>query len=148
MGWGPAQIGLALAVGNITQVLAQMPAGARIDLLRQKRSLLLVGIALIDTAVLATAFFATRPVVMGGQALIGMAGAGFPLCLAAIALGFVGRQRFDQTQGTNQAFNAAGNMFAALALGALGYYLNLLWIFYLDGPVHGGRAVCAAHQNR
>ncbi|AMJ64848.1 MFS transporter [Hymenobacter sp. PAMC 26628] len=144
VGWGPAQIGSALAAGNIAQVLAQTPAGALIDRLRQKRSLLLFGIALIATAVLATAFFTTRPVVMGGQALIGVAGAVFPPCLAAIALGLVGRQRFDQTQGTNQAFNAAGNMFAALALGAVGYYFNLRWMFYLVGALCVGAVLCVA----
>ncbi|MGI4863649.1 MAG: MFS transporter [Janthinobacterium lividum] len=132
VGWNQAQIGSALAAGNIAQVLAQTPAGALIDRLRPKRTLLLASIVLIVLAVLATAFFTTRPVVMGGQALVGVAGAIFPPCLAAIALGLVGRARFDQTQGTNQAFNAAGNMFAALALGAAGYYFSLRWMFYLE----------------
>jgi MFS family permease len=128
-GWGPAQIGSALAAGNIAQVLAQTPAGALIDNLRQKKTLLIVGIALIMTGMLGTAFFTVRPVVMGGQALVGIAGAIFPPCLAAIALGLVRRKQFDQVQGTNQAFNAGGNMFAALALGAVGYYFSLRWMF-------------------
>jgi len=140
--WGPARIGAALAAGNIAQVLAQTPAGALIDRLRQKRALLLIGIGLIALAVLATAFFTTKPVVMSGQALIGVAGAIFPLCLSAIALGLVGRQKFDQVQGTNQAFNAAGNMFAALALGAVGYYLNLRWMFYFVGLLCVGAVLC------
>ena len=140
--WGPARIGAALAAGNIAQVLAQTPAGALIDRLRQKRALLLVGIGLIALAVMATAFFTTKPVVMTGQALIGVAGAIFPLCLSAIALGLVGRQKFDQVQGTNQAFNAAGNMFAALALGAVGYYFNLRWMFYFVGILCVGAVLC------
>ncbi|MGI4760999.1 MAG: MFS transporter [Janthinobacterium lividum] len=140
--WGPAQIGSALAAGNIAQVLAQTPAGALIDRLRQKRALLLIGIGLIALAVLATAFFTTKPVVMTGQALIGTAGAIFPLCLSAIALGLVGRRKFDQVQGTNQAFNAAGNMFAALALGAVGYYFNLRWMFYFVGILCVGAVLC------
>lgn len=140
--WGPAQIGAALAAGNIAQVLAQTPAGALIDRLRPKRALLLIGIGLIALAVLATAFFTIKPVVMSGQALIGMAGAIFPLCLSAIALGLVGRKKFDQAQGTNQAFNAAGNMFAALALGAVGYYLNLRWMFYFVGILCVGAVLC------
>ncbi|RZK61858.1 MAG: MFS transporter [Hymenobacter sp.] len=128
--WGPAQIGSALAAGNIAQVLAQTPAGALIDNLRQKRTLLIVGIALIMIGMLGTAFFTVWPVVMGGQALVGIAGAIFPPCLAAIALGLAKRKRFDQVQGTNQAFNAGGNMFAALALGAIGYYFSLRWMFF------------------
>ncbi len=129
--WNPAQIGTALAAGNIAQVVAQTPAGALIDRLRQKRGLLLIGISMIAVACLATAWFTTLPVVAGAQVLIGMAGAIFPPCLAAIALGLVGRQRMDRQMGTNQAFNAAGNMTAALAIGAVGYYLGLKWMFYL-----------------
>jgi MFS family permease len=140
--WGPAQIGSALAAGNIAQVLAQTPAGALIDRLRRKRTLLLLGIGLIALAVLATAFFTTKTVVMSGQALIGTAGAIFPLCLSAIALGLVGRKKFDQAQGINQAFNAAGNMFAALALGAVGYYFNLRWMFYFVGLLCVGAVLC------
>lgn len=140
--WNQARIGAALAAGNIAQVLAQTPAGALIDRLRQKRALLLVGIGLIALAVLATAFFTTKAVVMSGQALIGTAGAIFPLCLSAIALGLVGRQKFDRAQGTNQAFNAAGNMFAALALGAVGYYCNLRWMFYFVGILCVGAVLC------
>lgn len=142
VGWGPAQIGSALAAGNIAQVLAQTPAGALIDRLRPKRALLLVGIGLIALGVLTTAFFPVRPVVMGGQALVGVAGAIFPPCLAAIALGLVGRRKFDQAQGTNQASNAAGNMFAALVLGAVGYYFNLRWMFYLVGALCVGAVLC------
>lgn len=140
--WGPAQIGSALAAGNIAQVLAQTPAGALIDRVRQKRALLLFGIGLIALAVLTTAFFTTKPVVMTGQALIGTAGAIFPLCLSAIALGLVGRQKFDRAQGTNQAFNAAGNMFAALALGAVGYYFNMRWMFCFVGLLCVGAVLC------
>lgn len=59
----------------------------------------------------------------------------------------VGRQKFDRAQGTNQAFNAAGNMFAALALGAVSYYFNLRWMSYFVGTLCVG-AVCAAHQGQ
>lgn len=117
MGWGPAQIGTALAAGNLAQVIAQIPAGALIDKLRQKRALLSVGIVMISCACLATVWLTSLPVVTVAQALIGVAGAIFPPCLAAVVLGLVGRKRMDRQMGTNQAFNAGGNMFAALALG-------------------------------
>ena len=129
--WNPAQIGFALAAGNISQVIAQTPAGSLIDHLRGKRQLILVGIILIATACLATAWFTVLPVVTAGQVLIGIAGAIFPPCLAAIALGLVGRKRMDRQMGTNQSFNAAGNMTAALAIGAIGYEFGLRGMFYL-----------------
>ena len=107
------------------------PAGALIDALRQKRALLVAGIAMIAAACIATAWFTTVPVVTIAQAGIGVAGAIFPACLAAIALGLVGRARMDRQMGTNQAFNAAGNMAAALAIGGVGYFFGLKWMFYL-----------------
>ena len=130
-GWNAAQIGTALAAGNLAQVAAQTPAGALIDDLKQKRTLLVVGIAMIAAACLATAWFTTLPVVTIAQAFVGMAGAIFPACLAAVALGLVGHRRMDRQMGANQAFNAAGNMFAALAIGGVGYFLGLKWMFYL-----------------
>lgn len=129
--WDPSQIGTALAAGNIAQVVSQTPSGALIDRLRQKRELILAGIVMIAGACLATAWFTTLPVVTAAQALIGIAGAIFPPCLAAIALGLVGRKRMDRQMGTNQAFNAAGNMTAALGIGAMGYFFGLRWMFYL-----------------
>jgi MFS family permease len=131
VGWNPAQIGTALAAGNLAQVLAQTPAGALIDRLEQKRTLLVAGIVMIAAACLGTVWFSNLPIVTTAQAAIGVAGAIFPLCLAAVALGLVGRQRLDRQMGVNQACNAAGNMFAALAIGAIGYFLGLKWMFYL-----------------
>ncbi len=144
VGWGPAQIGTALAAGNFAQVIAQTPAGALIDRLRQKRALLSVGIVFIATACLATVWLTTLSVVTAAQALIGVAGAIFPPCLAAVALGLVGRKRMDRQMGTNQAFNAAGNMFAALALGAIGYFLGMKWMFYLVGVLCVAALVCVS----
>ncbi len=47
VGWNAAQIGTALAAGSIAQVLAQTPAGALIDQLRQKRALIITGAVII-----------------------------------------------------------------------------------------------------
>jgi len=129
--WNPAQIGTVLAAGNIAQVAAQTPAGALIDRLHHKRELILGGTVAIATACLATVWFTKVPVVTAAQVLIGIAGAIFPPCLAAITLGLVGRARMDRQMGTNQAFNAAGNMNAALAIGTIGFFLGLKWMFYL-----------------
>ena len=74
VGWGPAQIGTALAAGNLAQVVTQTPAGALIDKLRQKRALLSVGIVMIAAACLATVWLTSLPVVTAAQAFIGVAG--------------------------------------------------------------------------
>jgi MFS family permease len=141
--WNPAQIGTAMAAGNIAQVVAQTPAGVLIDRLRHKRELILGGILTIAVACLLTVKFTTVPVVALAQTLVGIAGAIFPPCLAAIALGLVGRARMDRQMGTNQAFNAAGNMMAALAIGAIGYFFGLGWMFYLVVGLCFVAAFCA-----
>jgi MFS family permease len=127
--WNPARIGLALAIGNIAQVLTQTPVGALVDYLRAKRALLAVGVVMIATGCIAIPLHPTSPVVGISQALIGAAGAIFPPTLAAIALGIVGRKLLDATLGGNQAWNAAGNVAAALGLGAVGVLVGLHWMF-------------------
>ena len=129
--WSTGQVGSALAFGNIAQVIAQTPAGVLIDRIRQKRALIAIGIVTIAIACLLTATFVDVAAVTTGQVLIGLAGAIFPPTLAAMALGLVGRQRMDRQMGTNQAFNAAGNVFAALAIGAVGYFVGLRAMFFL-----------------
>jgi MFS family permease len=127
--WNPARIGIVLAIGNIAQVLTQTPVGALVDTLRAKRALLAVGIVMIALACTAIPLSPTFPVVGVSQALIGAAGAIFPPTLAAIALGMVGRKRLDAVLGGNQAWNAAGNVAAALGLGAVGLLVGLHWMF-------------------
>lgn len=127
--WNPARIGLALAIGNIAQVLTQTPVGALVDALRAKRALLAVGIIMIAAACIAISLHPAFAVVGISQGLIGAAGAIFPPTLSAIALGLVGRKRLDATLGGNQAWNAAGNVAAALGLGAVGVLAGLHWMF-------------------
>lgn len=129
--WGPAQIGVALAAGNIAQVVAQTPTGGLINQLWQKRQLIMVGSVMILVACVAIALVPAFPVVLGAQILIGMAGAIFPPCLSAITLGMVGRKRMDAQTGKNQAFNAAGNCAAAILIGLVGWFVGLRWMFGL-----------------
>ncbi len=131
MGWNPAQIGAVVASGNIAQVIAQTPAGALIDQLKQRRELIALGSLLISLGCLGIVLKTVFPLVLVSQSLIGIAGALFPPGIAAITLGLVGRKKMDRQTGQNQAFNAAGNMTAAALIGAIGYFLGLHWMFYL-----------------
>lgn len=58
VGWNAAQIGTVLAVGGIAQVLAQTPAGALIDELRQKRALIVIGAVRSSSAACPSRFWA------------------------------------------------------------------------------------------
>src|SRR6185295_19560929 len=52
LGWSKASVGLALGIGGLAGVLAQMPGGAIADALSWKRGLAAIGIAMIGTAAL------------------------------------------------------------------------------------------------
>lgn len=129
--WNPAQIGAALAAGNIAQVIAQTPTGGLIDRSRRKRRLIVIGSLMILSGCLGIALKAAFQIVLAAQILIGIAGAIFPPCVASLTLGIVGRKGMDRQTGRNQAYNAAGNCTAALLIGLIGYFYGLRWMFYL-----------------
>jgi len=129
--YDPAQIGTVIAAGNLAQVLSQTPIGAAIDRSHHKRILIMAAAALIAAGGLLIALFPRQPTVMTGQAMIGVAGAVFPPCIAAIALGLVGRDQMDRQTGRNQTFNAAGRVMTALIAVAIGWFFGLRAVLFL-----------------
>jgi MFS family permease len=128
--WDSASIGMALAAASLTGVIAQTPAGALVDRLRQKRELVAVAALLIALGCLATLWFWSVPGVMTVQALMGMVEAVFQPALAGISLGLVGYEWLDRRIGRNESISHAGNVVAALSAGLLGYFVSQSWIFY------------------
>lgn len=128
-GWNPERVGLALTLGGIVTVLVQTPAGAMVDRWRRKRTIVAVGVgALVAGAGLLLA--STRPLwVYAAQGLIGAAGPFLGPTLAAITLGMVGARAFGRQFGRNQSFNAAGNVLAALLVGAVSRLFSTRAIF-------------------
>src|SRR5947209_5810389 len=85
--WQPGAAGLALTVGGIATVLAQAPAGALVDALAAKRSLIALGAAVVAAASAVMAAWPSFWPVMLAQAANGAADAVFPAAIAAISLG-------------------------------------------------------------
>jgi MFS family permease len=129
--WNEQQVGLALTVGGRAGILAQTPAGALVDRLRSKRALMAVGIVALATGALRVAFFPSFGPGMAAQMLVGAASSIFAPAICAVSLGIVGRRLFDRRQVRNQAFNAAGNVVAAVCMGWLGYDVSNRSIFFL-----------------
>jgi MFS family permease len=130
-GWNPQQVGIALTVGGIAGILAQTPAGALVDQLRTKRLLIAVGFCCLCTGALALALWSAVRVVVAAQVLIAAASSLFPPAIASISLGLVGHALLGRRQGRNQSWNSAGNVIAALSMGAIGYLISLRWIFFV-----------------
>jgi MFS family permease len=128
--WNEQQVGLALTVGGIAGILAQTPAGQLVDSVRSKRALIAVGVLALASGALIIAFFPRFGPVMVAQTLIGGVSSLFIPVICAISLGLVGPKLFDLRQGRNQTFNSAGNVAAAVAMGAIGYFISNRGIFF------------------
>jgi MFS family permease len=129
-GWDEERVGLALTVGGIAGILAQTPAGALVDQIHRKRTLIAAGIGALALGALLIAFVPTFWSVMSAQVLIGGTSSIFGPAICAISLGAVGHRLFDVRQGRNQSFNSAGNVVAAVSMGLLGYFVSNRSIFF------------------
>lgn len=128
--WNEQTVGIALTVGGLSGIVTQSPAGELVDRLRSKRALIAAGVfALSGGAILISLFPSFWPV-MAAQTLIGGTSSIFIPCICAIAMGIVGPRLFDRRQGRNQTFNSAGNVFAAVAMGLIGYFISSRGIFF------------------
>ena len=130
LGWNQESTGWALMVGGLAGIAAQTPAGALVDRLRAKRTLIAAGVLCLAFGAIVIALFPRFWPVMVAQAIIGLTSSVFVPTVAAISLGLVGHTAFDRRQGRNQTFNSAGNVVAAVAMGLLGYYASGRSIFF------------------
>ena len=128
-GWKPGRIGFALTISGVITVALQIPAGGIVDRTRSKRMILIAAcMVLAAGAVLLSC--TTHPwAVYTSQALIGGSGPFLAPTLAAITMGLVGVKLFDRQFGRNQAFNSAGNLFAALLIAGVSYLFGNIAIF-------------------
>jgi MFS family permease len=129
--WDEAAIGVAMSLAAMAGILAQTPAGALVDTVREKRALMAVATLAVTAASLALPWLSVFWAVAASQGVAHVAGAAFEPAIAAISLGTVGRQAFSRRIGRNESFNHAGNAFAAVAAGASAYIWGPTVVFYL-----------------
>jgi MFS family permease len=123
-GWNEQRVGLALTIGGIAGIASQTPAGGLVDRLKSKRALIAAGVVALASGALLIALLPSFWSVMTTQVVIGAMSSFFMPAIAAISLGIVGHRRFNLRQGRNQAFNSAGNVIAAVAMGLIGYFIS------------------------
>mgnify|MGYP001158633595 FL=1 len=142
-GWGPQDIGLVMTVGGLAGMAATTPLGALVDHTRFKRAVMIVASLAIIAATLTMLYVPSLSITIGAQIVQGVAGAVIAPAIAAITLGLVRQAGFARQLGRNEAFNHGGNMFAALAGGALGYVFGLQAVFWFMTAMAVG-AIAAA----
>jgi MFS family permease len=138
LGWSKQNVGLALTVGGLAAVAAQIPGGALADAVRWKRGLAACGFVLIAAAALILALRPGVSLVFLAEILQGMSAGLVGPAIAAISLGIAGRHGMSSRVGRNYRFAGAGNAVTAAFMGALGAYVPNNAIRCRRGIVHPG----------
>ncbi|WP_029064250.1 MFS transporter [Labrenzia sp. DG1229] len=146
--WSPGSIGIALAAGSIATVVMQSPAGAIVDTVKWKRSLLICCAIAIACSTIGILAFNDAFAVYTAQILIGSASAFLGPLIAAVTLGLVGHAYFTRQTSANQAWNHAGNMIAAILAAILALTWSALGVFWLVAAMACGMIVCALLINK
>jgi len=129
LGWSKQNVGLALTVGGLAAVAAQIPGGAVADAVRWKRALAASGFVLIAAAALILALRPGFSLVFVAEILHGSSAGLVGPAIAAISLGIAGRHGMSSRIGRNYRFAGAGNAATAAFMGALGAYVSNHAIF-------------------
>jgi len=141
--WNPAQVGLVLSAQSLATVAAQVPAGVLIDSSPRKRWLVVAAASAIAAGCFATVLVHGFLSMILAQVVIGCAAAIFPIAIAAISLGVVGKRNLPGRIGRNEAFNHTGNLSFALLAGVVGTYISQASIFYASALLAAGSIAAA-----
>ncbi len=129
--WTQVEIGFALTLGTVTALISQLPAGALVDAVRNKRYVACGGVLGIMIAALLLAIWPVPLPVLGAQMLHGFASCVVTPAIAAISLHLAGHAGLGERLGRNARFASIGNGLAAAVMGATGSYLSSRSVFVL-----------------
>lgn len=140
--WTEVQIGFALSLGTMTAMISQVPAGALVDAVYDKRrTAILALLAIALAAVLLAAWPSTLPVLLS-EVLHGFASCVLTPSIAAISLALVGRAGLGERLGRNTRFAALGGAIAAGVMGLVGTYLSPAAVFWLTAALAVPSLLC------
>src|SRR5579862_1111009 len=133
-GWRYDSIGIATAAAALGTLLMQTPAGILCDRISSRRALFAVcaiatGLCFVGVPLIA----ARQKTVDAVLFLSGAVQSFFAPLLGALALALVGHKLLNQTAGTNQGWNHAGNIVAAVAAMGLVKWMGVSSVFYSVG---------------
>ncbi len=133
--WTQGEIGAALSVGTIAGMVSQLPGGALVDALQNKRFAALLACIAIGASAVMLALWPDWLPVLWAEVLHGFGSAMLPAAIAAMSLALVGRAGLGERLGRNARFAAFGNAIAAAVMGAVGSYVSEIAVFYLTAAL-------------
>lgn len=133
--WTLGEIGFALSIGTICSLVSQVPAGALVDMIADKRIVVRIGILIISGTALLYALSASKAAVYGAEVLHGLASSVVAPAIAAVTLMLVGRTAFSERVGRNARYASLGNGLAAGVMGAAGSLISPAAVFWLTAAL-------------
>jgi MFS family permease len=133
--WPPEAIGFALTIATLSSLFSQIPAGATLDNMRDKRRAVLLGIAGVGLAALLLCVTTARSAVYLALAVQGLASPLIGPGIAAIILALVGHTALSERIGRNARFASIGNGLAAVAMGIAGSYWPARSVFVMSAAL-------------
>jgi MFS family permease len=129
--WTQIDIGFVLTVGTITSLVSQLPAGALVDAMANKRLAASGALVGIITAALLLAFLPMPLPVLVGEILHGFSSCILTPSIAAISLHLAGHAAMGERVGRNARYSSIGNGLAAAVMGGAGAYFSSQAVFLL-----------------
>jgi len=133
--WTQIEIGTVLSAGTVFALIAQIPAGALVDAVSNKR--LIVGIGLSGVFI-AAVLLALRPAelpVYVAEVLHAGASSVITPAIAAISLHLVGREGLGERLGRNARYASIGSGLSAAVMGASGGIISSRAVFWLTAAL-------------
>ncbi|HEY0236651.1 MAG TPA: MFS transporter [Afipia sp.] len=127
--WTQVEIGFVLSIGGLVGLIGQMPGGSIVDATRSVRLVAGIAVAAIGVSALGYAAWPIFLVVMSAATLHALASCVLGPAIAAISIGLVGPLAAGERFGRNARFASLGNGFAAVLMGAVGYFLSSRAVF-------------------
>ena len=133
--WTQGEIGLALSVGTISAMVSQVPAGAAVDAMRNKKGAAAWAIAAIIVSAVMFALSPTVIPVMAAEVAHGFASCMLVPAMAALSLALVGRANLGDRLGRNARWASIGSAVAAGLMGLFGEYSSPSAVFWLTAAL-------------
>ena len=130
--WTTKAIGFALTVSTVSSLVSQVPAGAFIDSIENKRRAVWLGTIAVGIGALLLSLTSAEPEVYLAQVLQGLGSSLIGPGIAAISLVLVGHAKFSERVGRNARFAAIGNGLTAGVMGLFGAYFAPTAVFLLS----------------
>lgn len=134
-GWSLTDVGVALSVGTVAGLIAQLPGGGLVDRMHHKRPITAAAIAVVAISALMIAVTPSIPAVWLAQVLHALGSAIITPAIAALTLALCGPDSFSERLGGNARYAALGGAVAAGAFGLVSNHLGDQSIFLLTAAL-------------